>query len=257
MLTEKIIKTEKYTKVYKKADRDHGHDHSRDRQLFACRDVDFEAHEGSVTGLLGPNGAGKSTLIKALCGIIYPTSGKVCVYGDIALLKIRQKTGYVSETPDLDENLTVKEILYESSLCHGISRDRCQDLVKKASRICQVEDVLDKKVSALSKGYRQRTSFARELAFDPQILILDEFTGGLDPAQIISMRKAVKSLSKHKTIVLSTHNIEEAVSLCDNLYIMNKGKVVISGDIATILAKTGKKTLENAYLALTEENRHE
>lgn len=231
-------------------------------EKIACSDVNIKFTKGSITGLLGPNGAGKTTILKAICGIHYPSSGhvyfqetktdeKTCFSADDDLSYIRLNTGYVPETPSLDVHLTVIETLSQSALIHGLTKSKASEAVHNAIEYADLSEVLDKKVGTLSKGFMQRTNFARALSFDPSILVLDEFTDGLDPAQIVRMRKVILELSKTKAILLSTHHIEEALSLCSTLYILSKGHIVAQGKIKDILAITHTDTLENAFLQLT------
>ncbi len=222
------------------------------RQMkIACSGVDFLAKAGEVTGLLGPNGAGKSTLIKAICGVHYGTSGSVSVAGFSSIVEIRRRVGYVPETPELDGSLTVKETLYQEAMLHGIKKEVSRKFISEAVRITELEDVLFQKVSTLSKGYAQRTSLAKALSFDPEVLVLDEFSGGLDPVQIVKMRKTIKRLSEKKVVIFSTHHIEEAEALCSKIYVMNGGKVAASGVIDEVIAFSGKKNLEEAFLKFT------
>ncbi|HCA20539.1 MAG TPA: ABC transporter ATP-binding protein [Treponema sp.] len=218
---------------------------------WACREIDFEAEKGKITGLLGPNGAGKSTLIKTLCGIQYATSGNLCVCGLTDFTDIRRVTGYVPETPELEENLTVIETLRQESFLRGDSRQSTDAFLKSAMKMMDLSDVASKKIKALSKGYRQRVSLARAVSFDSKVLVLDEFSGGLDPAQIVKIRKSIKKLSADKIVILSTHHIEEAESLCDLIYIMDRGTVVAKGSVQEILKQSGRKNLEEAFLSLT------
>lgn len=221
------------------------------QKKIACCGVDFVARAGEVTGLLGPNGAGKSTLIKAICGVHYGTSGSVSVAGSCNIVDIRKRVGYVPETPELDGSLTVKETLYQEAMLHGINEEDSKKFISEAVRITELDEVFFQKVSTLSKGYAQRTSLAKALSFDPEILVLDEFSGGLDPAQIVKMRRAIKKLSEKKVVIFSTHHIEEAESLCSKIYVMNSGEVVASGSIDEVIAFSGTKNLEKAFLKLT------
>ncbi len=237
----KGIVIEAFTKIYGKGTVDKA----------ACRDLDFSAKVGQVVGLLGPNGAGKSTLLKALCGFHYPSGGSVSVCGSSDFREIRQITGYVPEFPSLDKRLTVLETLYLEAKIHGVPESGLKKNIEKALHLAELEDVVDKKVGALSKGYAQRTSFAKAVCHDPCVLILDEFSGGLDPAQTAKMRKNIKKLSSDKIIIQSTHRIEEAEQLCDYLYIMDRGSFVARGSSAEIIRASGKRTLEEAFISLT------
>ena len=221
--------------------------------VFACEKVNIEFQAGHIIGLLGPNGAGKSTVLNILCGKLLPSSGTVTVCGSTDPCDIRSKTGFVSETPTLDPNLTVKETLFFECKLYGLSQEKAKEQIVQVVKDLELESVLEKKVSVLSKGFAQRTSLARALCIDPQVLVLDEFSGGLDPAQIVSIRSVIKKLSQTKAVVFSTHHIDEALSLCDYIYIMNKGSIVSSGSAKEIVSKTNTQNLEQAFLLLTGE----
>ena len=237
----KGIRVEGFTKIYGKGN----------STCEACSAVDFEAVPGKVTGILGPNGAGKSTLLKAICGIHYGTSGTVEICGLSDMMEIRHITGYVPESPKLEKWMTVREAVFQEACLHSASNE-VDSLVENALKIAELFDVADKKISTLSKGYVQRTSLARALSFNPSVLVMDEYSGGLDPAQIVKIRKAIKKLSEKKTVVLSTHHIEDASAICDSIYIMNHGKIATHGSVEEILKMTGRKTLEQAFLFLTD-----
>lgn len=243
-LTSGFVELENFCKEYEK-------------NVRACSGVDFYAKQGEVTGLLGPNGAGKSTLLKAVCGVHYATSGQVKVYGLTDAVEIRRITGFVPEYPELDPSLTVKEELYFNAELFGIKKDKQKALVEKAVDTCSLKDVFTVKISALSKGFRQRVSLAKALVIEPKVLVLDEFSGGLDPEQIVKIKKEILKLSKTSTVILSTHNIQETENLCSKIYIICEGKVSVSGSIKEILQKTGASSLEKAYLSLTSKSKKE
>lgn len=217
-----------------------------------CSCIDFTAKAGQVVGLLGPNGAGKSSLLKALSGFHYPTEGTVSVCGTEDFNEIRQITGYVPEFPELDKKLTVLETLYLEARLRGLDDKRIAENVAYALKAADLQEVASQKVGTLSKGYTQRTSFAKAICFNPKVLVLDEFSGGLDPAQTAKMRKTVKKLSEKRIVIHSTHRIEEALLMCDFIYIMNRGKIAASGTIEQIIAASGKKNLEEAFISLTD-----
>ncbi len=221
--------------------------------VFACKNVDFEAASGEITGLLGLNGAGKSTLLKALCGIHLATEGSLCVCGESDADRIRKITGFVSELPDFDKSMLVKEALYFEAGCHGLDRKQALFQIEQAVSQTGIAGVMDKKIAGLSKGYMQRVSLACALCFDPKVLVLDEFSSGLDPEQIVKIRDTIINLSKNKIVILSTHHIEEALAMCRNIYIMYKGSITASGSAEQIISLTGRKNLEEAFLALTSQ----
>lgn len=226
---------------------------SKKHQWKACSNMNFEAEKGLVTGILGLNGAGKTTFLKALCGMHYASSGRISVCGHTDCTAIRSITGYVPETPELDRTLSVKELLHQEALLHDMPCDKVDDAVKKTVRLFELETVLAKKTVTLSKGFKQRTSLAKAFVFSPKVLVLDEFSEGLDPAQTVSVRQAIKNISKSCITILSTHHIEEALLVCDYLYIVHKGSVVAKGTAGEIIDATGKKSMEEAFLWLTKD----
>lgn len=220
---------------------------------FAVRDVSFTCENNSVTGLVGENGSGKSTIIKAITGNHYATKGNVFVSEtdgdsvDVSLHpeKIKLITGYVPEIPVLPSEMKVKDFLnyVRSIFSSEVSFD---SVISK----CGLETVLNKKIKTLSKGFRQRVSLAQSLISDAKILVLDEPFSGLDPAQIISMRKLISEEAKNKTVLLSTHNLSEVHNLCSRILVMKNGSLVASGSEEEIVKKTNSKTLEEAFLKL-------
>lgn len=224
----------------------------------ACDDISLTFSAGSVTGLLGLNGAGKTTLLKAICGMHYADEGTITLKlkdsSSVSNLEeLRKATGFLPETPFLEENISVLEILEQETLLYG-TENKAQK-IKEAVKICSLDEVLDKKIKSLSKGYRQRVSFAKVLVHNPEVLILDEFSSGLDPTQIKQMREIIAAISKEKAVILSTHHLEEVTNLCKEIYILHKGKILISGTEKYILEKTNTKTLEDAFILLTEERK--
>ncbi|MBQ5491989.1 MAG: ABC transporter ATP-binding protein [Treponema sp.] len=224
---------------------------SKKNIVTACDSINLEVSCGHVIGLLGPNGAGKSTVLNMVCGRLLPDSGTVTVCGTTDTGAIRSVTGFVSETPELDPHLTVKETLFFECSLYGMPQNKALEHIKHAVKDLELESVLEKKVSVLSKGFAQRTSLARAICTDPQVLVLDEFSGGLDPAQIVGIRSVIKKLSKTKAVIFSTHHIDEALSLCDRMYIMNHGSIVQSGSAEEIVKATHTQNLEQAFLRLT------
>lgn len=226
------------------------------KEKTAVENISFTGKQNSITGLLGPNGAGKTTIIKAICSIHYATSGNVFLYDksgnkfDTASQAESSKRliGYVSENPNLYRHLSVIEYLKLTA-----SLWNCDDsCIKKVIKDFSLEDVLTQKISTLSKGYSQRVSFASSLIHEPEILILDEPSSGLDPNQIIETRKIIKKLSKTKTILFSTHIMSEAENLCDDVVILQNGKLITQGSVEEIKKKSKAKNLEDAYINLTK-----
>lgn len=235
--------------------------------FLAVDDVSFCAYPGSVTGLLGPNGAGKTTILKTLCGLHYPTKGSVQIEGlEVADFPVAVKSlvGYVSELPALIPNITPKEFLtyiYEVYAAGGMGknkelfkRENKKHAVERVVENCGLNDVLYKPIGSLSKGYRQRLSFAQALIHDPAVLILDEPMSGLDPAQINQMRTLIKEVSKAKTVLLSTHLMQEVEALCNIVHVISKGKLVASGTAEQIRQSVKAPSFEKAFLLLTDDS---
>ena len=160
--------------------------------------------------------------------------------------------GYVPEIPLLPKDMRVSEFLRYAAECHGISKDKIQQACDLVIKECSIEKLLSKKIKTLSKGQQQRVSFAQAIIHNPPNLILDEPVSGLDPAQIIQMRDLIKKLSKTKAVLMSTHILQEVRSLCDSLYIMSNGKITASGTEDQITKQAGTKSLEEAFIKLTQ-----
>lgn len=217
-------------------------------------DVTFSLEKGSVTALLGANGSGKSTVIKALCAIHYPTSGSVFVSGNKGLevnaeenpVFVKEVTGYVPEVTDLPKDMPVFDFLMYAAKVHNVlpAEDRVIEVIKK----CGLKEVAFKKIGELSKGYRQRVSFAQGIIHQPENLILDEVMSGLDPNQMKEMEKLISSYAKDHAVLISTHILGEVHNLCKNIVIMNKGKIVASGTEKEIMEKTKSADFETAFL---------
>lgn len=207
--------------------------------------INLTASEGKITGLLGLNGAGKTTIIKAICGIHYGTTGSSNVS--------KEETGYVQEQADLPGFLTVKEFLFFTYNFYKQNQVSFEQQLAVTAGLCGLEDVLSKKIQTLSKGYRQRVSFAQALIHNPKNLILDEPVNGLDPAQIIQFRKMIKNAAENKTVLISTHLMQEVEALCDYVYILSKGKIAASGTINEIISSTSSKNIEEAFMKITSE----
>ena len=262
-----MIEVDSFTKIYgtKKAD------------SKAVDGVSFVARPGVITGLLGPNGAGKTTILKAICALHYPTQGAVRIMGrDVESfpVEVRSLVGYVSEQPALIGSLTAKDFLqYAGELrfagragvqvagaegqavseasWESLSQESLSQAVERVVEECQLQQVLHKPISHLSKGYRQRLSFAQALLHNPPVLVLDEPVSGLDPAQIRQMRDMIKRLGREKTILLSTHLMQEVEALCQQVHIISRGRLVASGSAQEIATSSGTGSFEDAFLKLT------
>ncbi|MBR5604740.1 MAG: gliding motility-associated ABC transporter ATP-binding subunit GldA [Bacteroidales bacterium] len=207
-----------------------------DTQL-ALNDVSLTIGKGEIVGLLGPNGAGKSTLMKIITCFIPPTKGTVSVEGyDIweQSMEVRRRVGYLPEHNPLYLDMYVKEYL---GFVGGIHHLKGQELNKRIDEMIEMTGLgieMHKKIGALSKGYRQRVGLAQAMIHNPSVLILDEPTSGLDPNQLIDIRNLIRDLGEEKTVLLSTHIMQEVEALCDRVVIINKGVVVANDNIENL-----------------------
>jgi ABC-2 type transport system ATP-binding protein len=216
----------------------------------AVNDISFSINKGEIVGFLGPNGAGKSTTMKMITGYLTADAGKALVSGiDVAVdpISVKQKIGYLPEANPLYLEMYVREYLDFIAGVHQLA-DR-----KKA-----IEDVIiltgltiesKKKISELSKGYKQRVGLAAALIHDPEVLILDEPTSGLDPNQIIEIRNVIKAQGKNKTVLFSTHILQEVAAICDRVIIINKGQIVADDSLLNL---TASNSLEEKFRELTK-----
>jgi ABC-2 type transport system ATP-binding protein len=192
-------------------------------------DVSFRVERGEILGFLGPNGAGKTTTMRVLTGYMPPTEGKAVVAGyDVQEkpIEAKQRTGYLPETPPLYPEMTVRDYLTFVSKIKGVPRGERKSRVESTMERTRIADVANRHCSKLSKGYRQRVGLAQALLHNPEVLILDEPTAGLDPKQIIETRQLIKQLAGDHTIILSTHILPEVSQTCQRVVIINKGRVV-------------------------------
>ena len=247
-----MIKVENFTKEYREG--------INKKRSFIIEDINLNIQDSSITALLGPNGSGKTTIIKALCGIHNPSKGKIFFTDKKANSYntldnpdlIMENIGYVPEISSLPPDIKVKDFLSYVASIHNIKNS-----VKEIERVikeCDLSQVLNKKIKSLSKGYKQRLSFAQAIIHNPQNLILDEPISGLDPIQIVEMRNLIKKLSTDKAILISTHILQEVISLTSKVYILNKGKLITSGSQEEIKNQVGAKDFETAFIQLISEN---
>ena len=198
----------------------------------AVEDISLSIGRGEIVGLLGPNGAGKTTIMKIFTGYHLPTNGKASinnydVYSDS--LKLKESIGYLPEMAPLYKDLTVLEYLLFICDVRKIAKEKQKTEIDRVVAECGLEQVINKPIDKISKGYRQRTGLAQAIIHSPDILILDEPTTGLDPNQIIEIRKLIKKLGEQKTVILSTHILQEVDAVCNKVLILNQGKIVARG----------------------------
>jgi len=205
----------------------------------AVDSVSFHIHSGEIVGLLGPNGAGKSTLMKILTCFIPPTEGKAKVCDLNVMehpLEVRKKIGYLAEHNPLYLEMYVHEFLMFIASVHKL-KDK-KDKVRQMIQLTGLEIEQKKKIGQLSKGYRQRVGLAQALIHDPEVLILDEPTSGLDPNQIIEIRNLINEIGKEKTVLLSTHIMQEVEAICSRAIIIDSGKIIADDTLAVLKGKT-------------------
>src|SRR3984885_1781540 len=209
--------------------------------------ISFEVAKGQIVGFLGPNGAGKTTTMRMLTCFLSPTSGGATVAGYDVLeqpLEVKKRIGYLPETPPLYPEMETGEYLSFVGKLKGLSGAELRKRVDYASDRCAVADVKKKLLGKLSKGYRQRVGLAQAIIHNPDVLILDEPTSGLDPRQINDTRDLIKSLAGDHTIILSTHILPEVEQTCEQVIIINKGKLVATDSVRNLQARTrGAETL--------------
>ncbi len=204
----------------------------------ALDDVSFSIQTGEIVGFLGPNGAGKSTMMKILTGIIPQTSGTAAI-NNINVVEdsmfIRRNTGYLPESNPLYEDMYVREYLGFLAGMHGLkdSENRIDEIIEQTG----LEVEKHKKIGQLSKGYKQRVGLAQALLHNPEVLILDEPTSGLDPNQIVEIRNLISTVGKNKTVMLSTHIMQEVEAICDRVIIIHRGKIVADGSTQSIKSR--------------------
>jgi len=198
----------------------------------AVDNISFEVKTGEILGFLGPNGAGKTTTMKILTCYMAPSDGDAKV-NDLSILEyqdeIKKKIGYLPENNPLYFDMPVLEYLKFVADLQGVQKDKIQNKIAEMVYVCGLNVEKHKKIGELSKGFRQRVGLAQAMIHDPEILILDEPTTGLDPNQIVEIRKLIKEIGKQKTVILSTHILPEVEATCDRILIINQGKIVADG----------------------------
>ena len=220
---------------------------------LAVDDVSFTVADGQICGLLGPNGAGKSTIMNILTGYLSATSGQVTVAGhplpeeaDAA----KACVGYLPEQPPLYPEMTVQEYLTFAAELKGVKKAERKEQVCRAARRTGLETVLPRLIRSLSKGYKQRVGIAQALLGSPRLIILDEPTVGLDPAQVIEIRKLIRELGRAHPVILSSHILSEVQAVCQQILILSKGHLEAAGSLEELTADG--KSLEEVFLELTD-----
>jgi ABC-2 type transport system ATP-binding protein len=218
----------------------------------AVNDISFDVNPGEIMGFLGPNGAGKSTTMKITTGYLSATSGRVEVCGfEVAQqsMDVRRNIGYLPEHNPLYTEMYIKEFLRFVGALYGLKGEKLTLRVAEMIEICGLEVEQRKKIGQLSKGYRQRVGLAQALIHNPPVLILDEATTGLDPNQIVEIRTLIKTVGKEKTVLFSSHIMQEVEAICDRAVIINRGQIVANRTLAELQSEG--KSLEEVFHQLT------
>jgi ABC-2 type transport system ATP-binding protein len=219
----------------------------------AARDVTFSINRGEVAAFLGPNGAGKSTTMKLLTGYLAPSEGAARIAGfNMATDRLEgaKRLGYLPENGPLYDDMSPRSLLTFMGTLRGMSPVELDRRLETVIRTCRLEAVIGKPIGKLSKGYRQRVGLAHTLLHDPEVLVLDEPTAGLDPNQIREVRKMIRELGQSKTILLSTHILQEVEAMCNRVIFINEGRIVFDGTPEQLARE--QRDLDERFSELTE-----
>jgi ABC-2 type transport system ATP-binding protein len=222
--------------------------------VTAVENVSFRVNKGEIVGFLGPNGAGKTTTMRIITGYLPATRGTVSVAGfDVFRdgMKAKKKIGYLPEHPPVYTDMSVESYLQFVAKIKGVPRGQRSTAIRGVMERCGIADVRETIIGKLSKGYKQRVGLAQAMVHDPEVLILDEPTIGLDPKQIIEIRQLIKSLAGDHTIILSTHILPEVSMICERVLIIDQGRIVADDTLEKL---TASMSLENVFLKLTTED---
>jgi len=221
-------------------------------EFAAIRQVSFSVPQGQVAAFLGPNGAGKSTTLKVLTGYLAPSEGTARIGGvDVQAnrLAATERLGYLPENGPLYPDMTPLELLCFFGRARGLTGPRLRERLEAVVARCALEAVIEKSIRKLSKGYRQRVGMAQVLLHEPDVLIMDEPTAGLDPNQIREVRQTVRELAQSKTVLISTHILQEVEAVADRVIFIDCGRIVFDGTLEEM--RVGQPSLEQAFYALT------
>ena len=214
----------------------------------AVTDISFKIEKGEIVGLLGPNGAGKSTTMKMITGFMPPTSGELTVDGNDIVsqsIEARRKIGYLPETVPLYTDMTVYSYIEYMGMLRGLSKKNIKSKVDNVIEICKLEDYRNSLISKLSKGFRQRVGISQAIIHEPEVLVLDEPTIGIDPNQVVETRQLIKNLSGEHTLILSSHILPEVSSICERVLIIHEGEIAASDTIENLSSlMSGKNKVE-------------
>ena len=221
---------------------------------LAVNDVSFTVERGEVLGFLGPNGAGKSTTMRMITGFIPPISGRVTIGGHDMLedpLPAKRLIGYLPENAPGYADMTVEGFLNFAAELRGLHGEARKRAVGRAIELCFLQNVVHQTIDTLSKGYKHRTGLAQALIHDPDVLIMDEPTDGLDPNQKHEVRGLIKHMGEKKAIIFSTHILEEVEAACSRVIIIDRGRIVANGTPAELKARSPEGRLEDVFRAIT------
>ena len=238
---ESLIRVQGLTKYY--------------RDLAAVKSASFTLNRGEVVGFLGPNGAGKSTTMRMLVGAIPPTHGTAHVCGYDVFeepIEVKKKIGYLPEIPPVYPDLTVRDQLKFGAALKGLKGAAAKATIERSIERCMLHEHIDRLVGMLSKGFRQRVGLAQALLGNPEVLILDEPTVGLDPKQIQGVRDLIRSLSGDHTVLLSTHILQEVTMVCQRVVMIRRGEIVIDDALDVLQEKFPGRSIEEIFLATME-----
>ena len=222
--------------------------------IRAVDNLSFSAKAGEIIALLGPNGAGKSTLMNMITGYLAPTSGQIEILGrsiSDAPLAAKNVIGFLPEGAPLYPDLSVRNFLNYMAELRGFSAADKKKRIEEIAALANIDTVMEQKIETLSKGYLRRVGFAQSILSDPPLLLLDEPTDGLDPNQKEHIRSLINRMGKNKTILISTHLLEEAQTICNRIIIINKGQIVADGCLNDILKQNKTDSLEKVFKKLT------
>jgi ABC-2 type transport system ATP-binding protein len=221
----------------------------------AVDQVSFKVKKGEVVGFLGPNGAGKSTTMKIITGYLPATEGEAFVCDtivDAENIATQKKIGYLPETNPMYLDMYVREYLAFCAGVHGLKGKAATERIEEVIQLTGLTPESKKIIGSLSKGYKQRVGLAQALLHNPEVLILDEPTSGLDPNQIVEIRNLISKAGEEKTVLLSTHIMQEVEAMCDRVIIINQGKIVANDKLKNLQEKHGNKSLEDIFRTLTK-----
>jgi ABC-2 type transport system ATP-binding protein len=228
----------------------------RYRDITAIEDLSFTVGKGEILGFLGPNGAGKSTTMRILTGFQPATSGRARVAGFDVFeepLEVKRRVGYLPEIPPLYPDMSVKAYLRFVAELKGVRRKAMASELDRVAQATRIGHVMDRLVANISKGYKQRVGLAQALLGNPDVLVLDEPTVGLDPSQILEVRELIRGLAGNHTVVLSTHILQEVTATCEKVLILARGRLVAHEGLADLQARHPGQSLEEIFLHLTSD----